>query len=213
MSRPKLVLLVIAWVVLIGFGVKYLMIAAGERASQERLRSRATRQAEVATVELMKRMKTQLQSAMKDGGPAAAMEVCQAVAQSMTTEYSAEIGEGFSIYRTALKLRNPANKPNPDERAWMETTAQYSTGESPIAPYDKVITNDDYDRELLYWTPIYVAPVCLTCHGGTEQIPDDVEVLLGVRYPDDAAIDFVVGDFRGIVGVKVNLDHWTPPQD
>jgi len=211
MSRPKLILLVITWVVLIVFGVKQLMISAGARAAHERLTSLATEQAEEATTALMKRLKAQLQRAMKGGGPAAAMEVCHVVAQSMTTEYAAEVGAGFSIHRTALKLRNPANEPNPDERAWMETTAQYSTGEQPIVPYEKVVTNDDYDRELLYWTPIYVAQVCLTCHGGSEQIPDDVEALLGVRYPDDAAIDFMAGDFRGIVGVKVNLDHWTPP--
>jgi len=38
---------------------------------------------------------------------------------------------------------------------------------------------------------------CLTCHGPTESIPEDVRAALRERYPDDKATGYAVGDLRG----------------
>ncbi len=211
MSRKKIILMVLLWGTIVGMGVHRLMLAVGDRAGKERVAMAAKVEARVATKELMTRLKTQLQSAMKQGGPAAAFEVCQAVAQDMTNSYANELGKGFHIGRTGLKLRNQKNAPNNWEQGWMERAAQFSTAEQPLAVYEKVTTNDEYDRELHYFTPIYMADVCLNCHGNSEQIPAGVQDLLNKRYPDDQAINFAAGEFRGIVGVTVNLDNWTPP--
>ena len=57
-----------------------------------------------------KRLKAELVGAIKSGGPESAIPVCNTAAPAITKEKSAE--KGWSLKRTALKLRNPLNAPD-----------------------------------------------------------------------------------------------------
>ncbi len=67
----------------------------------------------------MKKLSTQLKAAMKEGGPVAAVKVCQQVAQPLTQATGSE-ATGLRISRTSLKYRNPENAPDAADRAILE---------------------------------------------------------------------------------------------
>ena len=47
-----------------------------------------------------------------------------------------------------------------------------------------------------YVEPIYLKPLCANCHG--ENVAPDLLVRIREHYPDDDAIGFRVGEFRGL---------------
>jgi hypothetical protein len=64
-------------------------------------------------------------------------------------------------------------------------------------------TENGAPAEYRYLVPIYLKPLCLTCHGSSEQIPADVQAVLNERYPEDQGTGFALGAFRGAVSVRV----------
>jgi hypothetical protein len=64
-----------------------------------------------------KELKGTLVSAMKEKGPAGAVDVCHSKAQEITARYNKE---GWKVGRTALKIRNPKNAPDAWEKAVLE---------------------------------------------------------------------------------------------
>ncbi len=201
--KPKYILAALLWVGLITFGVWRLMGSVGIHANQERQALAAGKDSKAAVNDFMGSLKAKLQASMQEGGPTHALNVCGDVAQEMTQNYANE--KGWYFRRTALRLRNPLNAPDIYEKAWMERTAFGSTAEVPIATYTKAVTNEEYVREYHLMEPIYVAEACLVCHGSSQQIPDEVEDLLAEKYPSDSAIDFKVGEFRGILSIRIPL--------
>jgi hypothetical protein len=55
-----------------------------------------------------------------------------------------------------------------------------------------------------YYQPMSIQPLCLTCHGPVENIPEKLRSALAAYYPDDRATGYNNGDFRGVVRVTIN---------
>jgi hypothetical protein len=134
-----------------------------------------------------------LTTAVADG-PVHAIEFCNTKAPKIGAELSAG---GVEMGRTSHKLRNPGNAPEP----WME----------PLLT-DYVAFPDQRDPKAVrlsdgrvgYVEPIYVKPVCLTCHG--DAVPDAVANTLAQLYPGDKATGFEAGEFRGMFWLKMPAD-------
>jgi hypothetical protein len=98
------------------------------------------------------------------------------------------------VGRSSHRLRNPANAPEP----WMEPLlAAYVEGSGSAVPRTVEIDPDTVG----YVEPIFVQPMCLTCHG--TNLPPGVQEKLVELYPDDRATGFESGDFRGIFWVTL----------
>lgn len=168
--------------------------------AEEKAKTRADEAAQRLVATLM----TELGAALEKGGPAEALRVCSEVAQAVT----AEMGEGRAVRvrRTGLRLRNPANEPDPFERAWLERAQRVvAEGGVPAAVYE-VLPAEGGGRELRHLRPIlFPGGVCAQCHGTAGEISPEVKNLLQQRYPDDRAVDFRPGDLRGAVSVRVLL--------
>jgi hypothetical protein len=54
-----------------------------------------------------------------------------------------------------------------------------------------------------YYRPLLVVPMCVTCHGPRESLPDEVQRLLAERYPEDAATGYGPGELRGVIRVTL----------
>ena len=160
----------------------------------------ADRAAEALAQTLMERLK----AALDDGGVAAGAQVCAEVAQSVT----AAVGEehGVTVGRTALRVRNPQNRPDAFAKQWLlEQQARIADGKAPEPVYSVVA--DDGERTLRHLRPIlFPGGVCAQCHGSSAEIPDEVEEFLQREYPEDEAIGFRTGDLRGAISVTVRLD-------
>jgi len=58
-------------------------------------------------------------------------------------------------------------------------------------------------RYLRYMKALPVQPLCLTCHGTAENIPQQVKAKLAVGNPHDRATGHVLGQVRGAVTIKL----------
>lgn len=139
-------------------------------------------------------LKGELEAAIKDGGPASAVDMCQVRAPAIAASMSD--GSGWEVGRTSLKLRNPNNAPDPWEKAVLEDfEARKAAGEEvkPMA-YSEVVTADG-EKQFRFMKAIPVAGVCLACHG--DAISPDVAAAIDEAYPSDQATGYEVGDVRG----------------
>jgi hypothetical protein len=126
-------------------------------------------------------------------GPVHAVEFCNTRALEIGAELSTG---GVEMGRTSHRLRNPDNAPE----AWMEPLlADYEA--SPEQRDARAVRLDD--GRVGYVEPIYVKPVCLTCHG---DVGGELADMIASLYPDDRATGFAVGEFRGMFWLKMPTD-------
>jgi cytochrome c551/c552 len=139
-------------------------------------------------------LKGELQAAIKQGGPAHAIGVCEEVAPSIAGEMSEK--SGWAVGRTALKVRNPRNAPSVRERAvLMEFKRRHAEGESFKTMESATVVEQGDRRYLHYMKAIPTQKVCLACHGANVKQP--VREAIEAQYPADAATGFEQGDLRG----------------
>jgi hypothetical protein len=124
-------------------------------------------------------------------GPEHAIGACAVRAPELAAEYSRD---GVRIGRTSLRLRNPANGPEP----WLEPLLREYEATGPGAAPKSVRIDES---TIGYVEPLYVAKPCLTCHG--ETIADEVREQIEAEYPQDESVGFREGDFRGLLWVTL----------
>lgn len=148
---------------------------------------------------LGQRLKSRLVSAMQEGGPAAAVEVCAEEAPVIAAEISAETG--YDVGRTSLSTRNKDNDPDAWEREqFLRFVAFVKAGGDPRSTEAAAILEGADGAVLRYARPIMMEPQCAVCHG--TEVDPDLLARIRDRYPDDAATGFEIGDVRGIFTVK-----------
>ena len=136
----------------------------------------------------------ELKAAIKEGGPAHAIGVCEEVAPSIAGKMSEQ--SGWSLGRTALKVRNPRNSPSVRERAvLMEFKQRHAEGESFKKMESAGVFEESGQRYLHYMKAIPTQEVCLACHGSNVKEP--VREAIEAQYPADAATGFEKGELRG----------------
>ena len=143
--------------------------------------------------ELLRPFKQQLQGALREGlaqSPAQAIAACRTKAP----EIAASLSEGeMRVGRASHRLRNPANAPP----AWVEPLLEEYRNDAS-ARAGRAVQLDQRRRG--YVEPIFVQALCLTCHG--ESLSESVSSKISELYPDDRAVGYRVGDFRGVFWVE-----------
>ena len=132
--------------------------------------------------------KKQLKGALKQGlasGPDAAIAACNMRAPEIVSE----LGQQGIVGRSSHKLRNPDNAAKP----WMQPIIEaYQKPDSSKEPVLVPLGDDRYG----YAEAIELKPMCVMCHG--DPIGGEIKQRLTELYPQDQAIGFKPGDFRGI---------------
>lgn len=151
-----------------------------------------------AAEELTSALKRTLGAELAASGVAGAVTVCAEVAQDIALEHTTD---AVRVRRVSLRTRNPLNRPDAWEQDRLERM-EAAAGDDEVVE----VVAGDRGRALRYLKPIRVGAVCLQCHGATDAI--DPEVLARIRetYPEDRAVGYATGDFRGAVSVTVWLD-------
>lgn len=151
-------------------------------------------------------LKEKLQTAMKEGGPVAALDVCKIDAPKITAARSAE--SGMSVTRTALKVRNAGNAPDDFEKRVMEKfVADIKGGADAMKLEHAEVVEKDGKKTFRYMKPIMTAGnPCLACHGATSELKPEVAAKIKELYPADQATGFAAGDLRGAFTVKQVVD-------
>ncbi|MDH3727519.1 MAG: DUF3365 domain-containing protein [Myxococcales bacterium] len=144
-----------------------------------------------AVTPLKKNLKRALIKAVEEG-PVEAVTACHAVAPAVTKGAGSEV---VKVGRTSHKLRNPKNAP----KLWMQPLLQgYLTAPDQMEPRVVVLDDDTVG----YVEPIYLQPMCVTCHGTA--ITPDVQERIDELYPTDEATGFEPGHFRGVFWAELS---------
>ena len=120
-----------------------------------------------------------------------ALGACSTLGQSMTDDYNR--ASDVKIRRTALRYRNPKNKPDATDTTVMERFLASNNFKEPLV----VDMGDSYR----VYKALEVKQPCLACHG--KNISQDLQKMLIRKYPNDMATNFKLGDFRGAVVAEI----------
>jgi len=144
----------------------------------------------------LQKLGSNLMIQMKAGGTKQAIPFCNVAANPLTKEISDKYN--VSIKRTSHKIRNEENKPNNDEQTILNTyLAQIEKGEKL-----KPMVKKDKNGKVHFYAPIKLEAKCLSCHGDIKNTATDS--IIKSFYPNDKAIGFKNGDFRGVLNVTFN---------
>lgn len=141
-----------------------------------------------------------LQSAMQDGGPAAAIEVCADVAPEIARTLSAE--SGWQVRRVSLKPRNTATA-MPDN--WeTDVLKQFDARQQAGEAGNTINRAEIVDNKFRYMQAQPAGPLCLTCHG--KDLDTQVKAALSELYPADRATGYQAGEIRGAISLSKRLN-------
>lgn len=132
-------------------------------------------------LELMRTLKED----MKKNGAVSALKTCNLKAIPITNKHALKV---VGLGRTSHKLRNPKNAPLNWVSPYLE---KYQSGELK-KPMVIQLKNGNHG----YLEPINIQGTCLQCHG-IKRAPG-VDEALKKLYPQDKAVGFKMGDFRGL---------------
>ncbi len=124
---------------------------------------------------------------------------CAKSAQDITKRVNAKFPSYVKVRRTALKYRNPDNKPDAtDIKVMKEMEAAIKAGNFKKKP----LVVEAGDRKRVY-IPLITEKVCLKCHGPAKSINPKVRETISKRYPNDLATGFKEGDLRGVIVAEI----------
>jgi hypothetical protein len=127
---------------------------------------------------------------------------CLHNAQSITRNYNRELGDGINIKRISLKNRNDLNKATSDEAPILEALELLSRSNAYL-PEQIIQINKEGNYK--YYHPIMLTKRgCMACHGQSTNITEEVRTLIAKNYPNDKAICYNKGDFRGAFVVEIS---------
>ncbi len=158
--------------------------------------------------ELLRTLKQNLMRAMNNGGPYNAIEFCSEKAQKLTKMVEEKIDHGVKLKRTSFKYRNPLNKPDKYEKEALKIFETYYKEYGQLRPYYiQKVKEEDGKYYYRYYKPLVVKPLCLICHGDPEKMDPELYRKIKEKYPEDKAVGYKVGDFRGVVRVSIPVKY------
>ena len=125
----------------------------------------------------------------EDSTHVTAMGACSSMAIEMIEDYNKQIS-GVKLRRTALKYRNPKNKPDTADRMVMDTFVSTKKFKPLVV---------DLGEEYRVYKPLVIKESCLLCHGARNDISPKLVKMIDRTYPKDMATGFELGEFRGVV--------------
>jgi len=147
-----------------------------------------------------------LKAEMAANGPEAAIGVCKKIAPQIAADLSRQTG--WNVGRVGTRIRNPESG-TPDAwntKALAIFSERMKQGEKPDAmELAEVFSTPSGQTYLRYAKAIAIQPMCVTCHGSPNDIPEGVKARLQSEYPMDKATGYSVGELRGAVVVIRSL--------
>ena len=155
------------------------------------------------SADLLNSLKNELKSAISEGGFENAIEVCNLKAIPITEKIKKTSNNNIKIKRTSFKYRNQENAPDDIERSALEHFQNLLTeNESLPEHYVQKVTRQSIVH-YYYFKPLIVGKVCLGCHGDPENMDARLLNQLSRLYPEDKALGYKEGDFRGLISVII----------
>ena len=163
--------------------------------SKENLKPDYTKMGNSIVKKTFDTLRSSLQTAISQSGFEGAVPYCKTAAYSLTNIYASD---SVTIRRTALKYRNPTNKPDTSEERILKIFASLKQ-QGVISDSIKPITEENKNGEVHFYKPIILQQMCASCHGSkSTDIQPPVWKAINTLYPFDMAYNFKIGDLRGM---------------
>ncbi len=147
-------------------------------------------------------LKSALKTAMREGGPINAIDVCNTKAPGIANDVSNS--SNMQLARTSLKTRNANNVPDTWEQSVLVAFEKRLASGEEIEKLDFAeVVSSDNAKEFRYMKAIPTGEICLKCHG--QNIDNNVVSKLDELYPKDKARGFKKGNIRGAFTVRLPL--------
>lgn len=140
----------------------------------------------------------ELTTVIQQEGITEAVNYCSIEALPITQKIAKE--EQVELSRVSHRNRNPLNDANGDELKLIEKYIQQQKNGEPLSPV--IIAKN---KQKIFYSPILLgAPLCLNCHGKPEDFAPDLRLAINQKYPQDKAVNFELGEVRGMFKIVFN---------
>lgn len=140
---------------------------------------------------------TNLVTQINAHGTEGALSFCNTKAIQLTDSMAQQQGAG--IKRASDHPRNPANRANDDELAYITAQKERLANGEKITPF-----TFEKGGKMIGYYPIMTNAMCLQCHGSVGmEIADNTHAKLMELYPDDEATGYTAEQLRGIWVVEM----------
>ncbi len=158
---------------------------------------------EFVSSKAQKALSGQLMKAMSEGGPTHAVQFCNTAAFPILDTLNVDFQ--VKIRRTSLRERNPVDRPTKKENKILMDFEERSQNGEELSSTVSMIGED----EILFAKPIMLNnPICLNCHGNIcTDIQEETYNLISELYPEDRAIDYEIGDIRGMWSITFQKEE------
>jgi len=147
-------------------------------------------------------LKRELKTAMDKGGVEQAITICNVKAIPLTDSIALNSSFHVSIKRTSDKIRNPLNAPDPYEQLALDLFNELvNSGDEWPEFYIQKITSEE-TVQFNFYKPMKMDNLCLVCHGDNTTLAPNAKKLINKFYPEDKALGYKFGDFRGLLRIK-----------
>lgn len=144
-------------------------------------------------------LQNSLNTKAKEGGLPNAATFCSTHATSLAKEVSKTLDEGVKLKRITDKPRNINSQANAEELAvFEEIKSQLANGKK----VDMLVKQKSLNHYQVY-KPIIISEKCINCHGSNEKRNTEAYNIISKKYPNDKAINYKLGDFRGAFLVDI----------
>ena len=135
-------------------------------------------------------------------GPVRSLMFCKFGCPDITAAQSRRTG--WKVSMVSLKPRNSAMGMADvwEQNAILSFQRRRAKGEAADAMELAEKVREPQGSFFRYAKAIPVEPMCLTCHGARDALPDGVKDQLALDYPHDLATGFSAGQVYGIVSIK-----------
>lgn len=143
-------------------------------------------------LETKKKLGKNLISTINKSGTESALSFCNEQAIPLTKSIADKFS--ISIKRVSDRPRNPANKASLKETSLIEQYKYNLINKKKMTALVETATGGHY----IYYSPIVTDALCMQCHGSSNEIDETVKTKLRELYPNDQAVDYTIGQVRGI---------------
>ena len=154
---------------------------------------------------LMVTLSSELSTAIQREGLVEATRFCNIQALPLTEMLTIASEYPVKVKRTSTKYRNPLNAPDKYEGVALNYYNMLAMDGKQLPPeFIQKITLEE-ETFFYFYRPLVMAGLCIQCHGNPAEMNPDLVSVLAEKYPDDKALYYKEGDFRGLIRVKVKI--------
>jgi len=163
--------------------------------------ARLTDDARKTADSLLQLIRGELVRSFEGSGPLRAIITCKYSVPELTSNVSRTTG--WKVSRVALKPRNPAlgSADVWEQRALLNFEQAQARGDREPLEMSEIVS-EPAGRFYRYARALTLLPLCMNCHGPSEQMSDAVKAQLNLEYPNDRAFGYKQGQVRGAVSIK-----------